>query len=292
MRQQKPSWLKTVIPAGNNYFRLKAELNKRGLSTICQSAKCPNISQCWQNLNATFLVLNNICTRNCYFCSVKQGIPEPVDKNEADNIIEMIGIMNLRYIVITSVTRDDLTDGGSNHFAYIINRIKSRYPDIRIEALIPDFCGDLNNLLNVLKSKPDVLNHNLETIQRLYPKVNRDIFNYSVSLQVLKESCRRDFLTKSGIMVGMGETIEEIKILFNDLITAGVKLLTIGQYLRPTRQQIPVGKYYTPEEFGLLKQTAMKLGFKEVESGPFVRSSYRAENMYNRYNNLRKQVIN
>lgn len=277
----KPKWLKANIPSGGRYFKIKKDLESRHLHTICQSAKCPNIGECWNEGHATFLVMGDTCTRNCRFCSVKHGSPQPLDESEPHKLLEMLELMHLKYIVITSVTRDDLADGGSRHFADIIRLIKQHKPEIKIEVLIPDFKGDLDSVQTVLNEQPDVLNHNLETVRNRYSALNRVPQNYSRSLRVLKYSGDKGFITKSGIMVGLGESLEELKELFSDLTENGVQLLTIGQYCRPTRANVEVQKYYSPEEFGELKQLAMSYGFKQVESGPFVRSSYHADSMYN-----------
>jgi lipoic acid synthetase len=280
MRAGKPSWLRTKIPAGNRYFKLKRELNKRNLSTICQAAKCPNVSECWNKNNATFLILGNVCTRNCSFCSVPNLPPNAPDPSETDNIIEMIKIMGLKYAVITSVTRDDLSDGGSLHFQHILKKLKKTYPQLRIEVLIPDFKGDKAALLNVLEAGPDILNHNLETVLSCYPKVNREVKNYSRSLNVLKWAGEEGFDTKSGIMVGLGETKHELIQTLWDLYNNDVRLLTIGQYLQPTRKSIPVKKFYSPAAFLELKTIALDMGFIAVESGPFVRSSFNAHEIF------------
>lgn len=279
-RKPKPQWLKAAIPGGENYFKIKKALEKRNLCTICQSARCPNISQCWNNYHATFLIMGNTCSRDCTFCSVKHGVPESLDSDEPGRVLEMTRIMNAKYVVITSVTRDDLEDGGSSHFAAVISTLKTHKPGIKVEVLIPDFKGNIRHLETVLEAKPDVVNHNLETVRRLYPVVNRKPGNYNISLQVLKNSKERGFITKSGIMVGLGETMEELKELFQDLRTSGVDLLTIGQYLQPTRQNVPVERFYTPQEFEELKDIALSFGFIDVVSGPFVRSSYNADQMY------------
>ncbi|MGD2091390.1 MAG: lipoyl synthase [Candidatus Aminicenantes bacterium] len=279
-RLPKPKWLKAQIPAGEDYFRIKKSLESRDLSTICQQARCPNISECWNNYHATFLIMGDTCSRNCTFCSVNPGRPAPLLPEEPERLLEMVDIMKAKYVVITSVTRDDLEDGGSSHFAKVINHLKTQRPEVKIEVLIPDFQGSTQHLDIVLNAGPDVLNHNLETIKRLYPHVNRKEENYHISLKVLKYSHERGFITKSGIMVGLGETLEEIKALFRDLRKSSVKLLTIGQYLQPIKQNVPVEKYYTPDEFEQLKEIALSHGFTAVESGPFVRSSYKAHRMY------------
>jgi lipoic acid synthetase len=279
-RKPKPQWLKAGIPAGDNYFKIKKALEKRNLCTICQSAKCPNISECWNNYHTTFLIMGDTCSRNCTFCSVKSGTPQPLDNLEPQRILEMTEIMKAKYVVITSVTRDDLEDGGSSHFAAVIKELKTHKPDVKIEVLIPDFKGNTRDLDTVLEAGPDVLNHNLETVRRLYPHVDRVPQNYSVSLQVLKYSKAKGSVTKSGVMVGLGETVDELKETFQDLRNNGVDLLTIGQYLQPTRQNVPVEKYYTPGEFEELKETALSFGFSDAVSGPFVRSSYNADRMF------------
>ena len=290
MRKPKPKWLRVNIPSGQNYFSLKRKLEERGLFTICQSAKCPNIGECWNNKNATLMIMGNTCTRNCFFCSVNHGQPASLDPLEPNKILEMSRILKLKYIVITSVTRDDLNDGGSTHFAKTIQILKQQQPDLVIEVLIPDFNGKRDQLDRVLNSKPDVLNHNLETVKRIYPTINRNPENYTRSLRVLQFSHEREFITKSGIMVGLGETIEELIELFRDLRKTGVSLLTIGQYLQPTRQNIAVKKYYSPEEFQKLKNTALSLGFIAVEAGPLVRSSYNAGLIFNQLvNSLKTQ---
>jgi len=280
-RKQKPGWLKTKIPAGSDYFKLKKELESKGLSTICQSARCPNVCECWNNYNATFLVMGNTCSRNCLFCSVPNGTPTALDPDEASKILEMVEIMGSKYIVITSVTRDDLKDGGSNHFAGIVESVKEARPDLKIEVLIPDFKGDTRQLDRILKANPDVLNHNLETVKHLYSKVNRNQDNYHVSLGVLEYCKSKGSVTKSGIMVGLGESLEDLKELFGDLVEIGTDLLTIGQYLQPTGTNLPVEKYYTPDEFDELRRTALSIGFSDVSAGPFVRSSFQAQRMFN-----------
>lgn len=280
---RKPKWLKVAIPAGKRYFDMKRKLGERGLFTICQSARCPNIAECWNNSHATLMILGNTCTRNCLFCSVSTGRPAPPDPREPDRVLDMCRIMNLKHIVITSVTRDDLDDGGGAHFARVIRTLTSRLPDLAVEVLIPDFKGKKDPLERVLNEHPQVLNHNLETVRRLYPHVNRDADNYFRSLEVLRLAGERGLVTKSGIMVGLGETMSELDKLFADLREAGVSLLTIGQYLQPTRDQVEVTRYYSPEEFRSLKKRALSLGFTAVESGPLVRSSYHAGDMLARH---------
>ncbi len=279
-RSPKPDWLRIKIPSGVELFKLKKNLISRGLHTICQDAKCPNMSECWNKNHATFLILGNICSRNCSFCSVQTGKCEEIDKYEPEKISEMVNIMKLKYVVITSVTRDDLDDGGSTHYKKILNKLRNDFPELKTEVLIPDFKGDLNSVETVLEGKPNVLNHNLETVRELYKAVNRKEGNYEISLSVLKYASSRGFITKSGIMVGLGETIEQIKTLLNDLLSNEVDILTIGQYLQPSQKNIEVKEYIPPETFLELKELGESMGFKAVESGPFVRSSYNASSLY------------
>jgi lipoic acid synthetase len=279
-RIPKPRWLKAQIPAGEDYFKIKKQLESRGLSTICQQARCPNISECWNNFHATFLIMGDTCSRNCGFCSVKPGKPGKLLDEEPARVLEMAEIMKATYVVVTSVTRDDLEDGGSRHFARVIRHLKEHKPDVKIEVLIPDFKGNKDHIDIVLEAGPHVLNHNLETVKRLYPRVNRLERNYYTSLAVLKYSHEKGFVTKSGIMVGLGETMGELKKLFRDLRGNGVQLLTIGQYLQPTKENVAVETFYSPDQFKALKQLALSYGFKAVEADSFVRSSYKAQRMY------------
>jgi lipoic acid synthetase len=281
-RIPKPTWLKARIPSGSRYFKIRRDLESRGLHTICQSARCPNIGECWNHNHATFLIMGDICSRNCLFCSVKHGIPRLLDADEPRRILEMVKILKLKYAVITSVTRDDLEDGGSRHFARIIKILKQHQPDLKIEVLIPDFKGDPEAVDVVLDAQPAVLNHNVETVKRLYEKVNRHPANYQSSLKVLKHSSDRGMITKSGVMVGLGETPDELKELFAHLTEKGVRLLTIGQYCQPSRENVKVERFYNPGEFAALRELALSFGFTAVESGPFVRSSYHADTMYER----------
>ena len=276
----KPDWLRIKIPSGETVFSIKKELRERGLHTICQDARCPNMHKCWENRHATFLILGDLCTRDCKFCSVKHGKPFPIDKKEPEKIAEMVKLMNLEYLVITSVTRDDLPDGGAGHYAKVIKHLKKKFPSLKIEVLIPDFHGDKSLIDIVLESSPDVLNHNLETVRDLYPHLNRKNENYQVSLSVLKHSASRCFVTKSGVMVGLGESNKELAELFTDIFKTGTSILTIGQYLQPSPSNAKVEKYYTPEEFKMLYRTAKKIGFRGVESGPFIRSSYNAGKLF------------
>jgi lipoic acid synthetase len=250
------------------------------LHTICQSARCPNIGECWSRRTATFLILGETCTRNCGFCAVAKGTPGPPDPGEPDRVAEAVASLGLAYAVLTSVTRDDLPDGGAAHFAAVIRAIRAKSPGTRVEALIPDFGGDPAALETVLAARPEVLNHNLETTESLYPAIRRARENYRRSLAVLAAAKARGALTKSGLMIGLGENTTDILRTFDDLRRAGCDLLTVGQYLRPTAAHRPVDRYYTPEEFADLAAAARRAGFREVVAGPLVRSSYEADRLY------------
>lgn len=277
---RKPEWLKARLPGGDAFFALKSRLRRRELHTICESARCPNIHECWNGGQATFLIMGSVCSRDCRFCAVASGSPEPLDAQEGRKISEMAALTGLRYAVITSVTRDDLPDQGSGHFATVIRTLKRERPQMGIEALVPDFSGRAGLLDAVLDAGVDVLAHNIETVPALYAKVNRRPDAFFDSLAVLQRARERGWITKSGLMVGLGETPAEILDLLAVLRERGVDLLTIGQYLQPDRRSLPVERYYPPEEFSGLKQAALELGFLGVESGPFVRSSYHAEQMF------------
>lgn len=271
------------FPSESNFFRVSHILKKEGLHTICQSAKCPNISECWSKRTATFLILGDVCTRDCAFCAVKKGNPHPPSLNEPYQVAEAVARLGLRYAVVTSVTRDDLSDGGAFLFARTIKALKDRIPGNKVEVLIPDFQGNERALETVIQAQPDVLNHNLETTEPSYPRIRRPAENYKRSLQVLRKAREMGAVTKSGLMVGLGETKEEILQSFSDLRDASCQLLTIGQYLQPTKAHVPVRKYYSPSEFKKLKDIALDFGFRGVESGPLVRSSYMAHRMYNSF---------
>ncbi len=276
----KPEWLKARLPAGDAYFRLKRELRQRGLHTICESARCPNADECWNAGHATFLLLGPVCTRRCRFCSVDRGAPQPPDPGEAERILEMAGLMNLRYAVLTSVTRDDLEDQGSGHFARVVSVLRAGRPDMRVEVLIPDFSARGEWIDRVLGSAPDVVGHNIETVRGLYARVDRDPAAYDRSLSVLAQVSARGFVSKSGLMVGLGESGDQLAEVMGDLRRSGVRLLTIGQYLQPRPGLLQVQRYYAPAEFAELRRQALTLGFAAVESGPFVRSSYHAESLF------------
>lgn len=278
---KKPSWLKVKFPSEPNFFYVSRVLEKEKLHTICQSAKCPNISECWSKKTATFLILGDVCTRDCAFCAVKKGNPSPPLSDEPSQVTEAAARLGLRYVVITSVTRDDLPDGGASVFVRTIEALKERIPGVKVEVLIPDFQGDNTALKSVIQAQPDILNHNIETTESGYFRIDRPAENYKRSLGVLNEAKNLGAATKSGLMVGLGENREEIIQSLSDLRKVSCDLLTIGQYLPPSRSHAPVIKYYSPSEFKELRRTALEFGFKSVESGPLVRSSYMAHKMYN-----------
>ena len=276
--RRHPDWLKTPLGGGQTYATVRKQLRKACVNTICEEAKCPNIGECFSRGTATFLILGDTCTRNCHYCHVHHGTPDSVDADEPLHVAESVKKLGLQYAVVTSVTRDDLADGGAQHFYETITQIKNLIPDCQVEVLIPDFKGNRASLETVLSAKPTVLNHNIEVVSSLFDSM-RPQGDYKQSLEVLKQSKQiaPGIPTKSGFMIGLGETKSEIIELLDDLRTVHVEFLTIGQYLQPSKDHAPVQKYYTPEEFNSLKQIALKKGFKHVESGPLVRSSYRAE---------------
>ena len=277
---KKPPWLRIQFPSQTSYFSVSSLLERHNLNTICRSARCPNISECWSQKTATFLILGNVCTRACAFCAVKKGRPGPPPADEPAAVAEAAASLNLSYVVVTSVTRDDLPDGGASRFVETIEALRKRIPGVKIEVLIPDFGGDESALLRVVHASPDVLNHNLETTEDLYPKINRSAAGYARSLDVLRRAKAGGAVTKSGLMIGLGETEEALPRTLADLRGAGCELLTIGQYLRPSPEHAPVVRYYSPEEFDGLKRQALGLGFLAVESGPLVRSSFHAHQLF------------
>ena len=276
-RQPKPDWLKVRAPGSENYLRLKGIMRELGLHTVCEEANCPNIGECWHHGTATFMILGDTCTRSCGYCNVIHGAPRPPDEQEPVKVASAIHAMALDYVVVTSVDRDDLPDFGATQFARTITETRKRMPDCRVEVLIPDFQGDRTALRIVLDARPDVLNHNIETVPRLY-RTARPGGRYERALDVLRRSrgIAPDIPTKSGLMVGLGEEWEELVEVLTDLRAAGVSIVTIGQYLRPSLANLPMERYYTPAEFAELKRIGLALGFGHVESGPLVRSSYHA----------------
>lgn len=276
-----PEWLKVAVPAGDNYRDLKQLVRAQRLHTVCESARCPNIGECWQSRTATFLILGNICTRRCAFCAVESGQPTEHDLDEPRRVAEAVAALALHYAVITSVTRDDLRDGGAAIFAATVRAVRAAQPDCRVEVLIPDFAGDADALALVVDAAPDVLNHNIETVARLYSLVRPQAdFRRSLELLARVKTLNPAQTTKSGIMVGLGETVEEIETALRDLRAAGCDIVTIGQYLRPSTNHLPVRQYRTPEEFARFAAFGMSLGFQHVESAPLVRSSYHAKEQF------------
>jgi lipoic acid synthetase len=279
--EKKPPWLKKRIPPYQDLLKVKTLLEESGLHTVCEEAHCPNLGECFSQGTATFLILGNVCTRNCGFCAVQHGIPTPPAADEPSRIGRAVLGMGICYAVITSVTRDDLPDGGASLFARTIETIREQDQGIKIEVLVPDFRGDLSSLETILRASPDVLNHNVETIARLYPQV-RPQADYKRSLGLLKKAKELypHIHTKSGFMLGLGETQEEVLELLRDLRNTGCDFLTIGQYLQPRQDRLPVVRYVPPEEFDMYKRIGLEMGLKAVASGPFVRSSLHASEMY------------
>ena len=275
---RRPEWLRVRLPGGENYFDLKRLMRGLSLHTVCESARCPNIGECWQHRTATFMILGELCTRRCGFCAVPKGKPAgEVDWAEPERVAEAAAGMELKYVVVTSVDRDDLQDGGATIFACTIGALRQRLPASQVEVLIPDFRGSDEALEIVLRGRPDILNHNIETVPRLYPVARRGS-RYERSLRLLRHSreIAPTIPTKSGLMVGLGETFEELSAVLADLAAVGVDIVTIGQYLRPSGEQLPVARFYSPEEFAALKKCGERAGIRHVESGPLVRSSYHA----------------
>lgn len=280
-RKPKPDWLRRSLPTGPEYEKIRRLIKENTLHTVCQEAKCPNQFECFGKATATFMILGDRCTRNCQFCAVGHAPDGPPDETEPERVAEAVDLLGLRYAVVTSVTRDDLTDGGASLFATTIQAIRRRSPGTLVEVLIPDLQADWEALSLILESAPDVLNHNIETVQRLYPRV-RPQADYRRSLELLNQVKLRypDIPTKSGIMLGFGESVAEIHATWRDLLVAGCDILTMGQYLQPSASHLAVSRFLPPEEFAELEEKALALGFAGVASGPFVRSSYQAEQLY------------
>ncbi len=277
----KPPWLKKRLSSGRGYHKVVKLLKECSLHTVCEEALCPNMGECFSNGTATFMILGDHCTRDCRFCAVLHGDPQPPDKNEPQKVADVIKKLGLRYAVVTSVTRDDLPDGGAGHFAETISAIKNKNPGTQVEVLIPDFQGSAEDLKTVVTATPHVLNHNMETVPRLYPRV-RPQADYHGSLQLIRRAGEMNpgLATKSGLMLGLGETQEEVRRVLKDLLTAGCKLLTLGQYLAPSKNHHPVMEYVPPDQFLNWEKSAYEMGFQGVASGPFVRSSFHAGEMF------------
>ncbi len=278
LRERKPSWIRAQFPAGERYTEVVQLLRDETLNTVCQEARCPNIGECFNRGTATFMILGDTCTRACGFCAVTSGKPGPIDWTEPRRLAEAVERLNLSYVVITSVNRDDVTDGGAQIFASCIELIRRARPETAVEVLIPDFVGDRQALETVLAARPTVLNHNVETVARLYPRV-RFQARYERSLELLQRASdwAPHIPTKTGFMLGLGEERDEVSELLADLRRSQVDLLTVGQYLRPSDKHLPVARYVRPEEFDEIREEALSLGFRHVESGPMVRSSYHAD---------------
>jgi lipoic acid synthetase len=276
--RRRPPWIRVKAPSGETYEQVQGLMRSKTLHTVCEEAQCPNIGECWGRGTATFLMMGDTCTRSCGFCDIKTGRPNPLDWAEPNRIAESVRAMGLRHVVITSVNRDERPDGGAPIFAMVIKRIRQLQPGCSIEVLIPDFKGSESALKIVMDAQPEILNHNVETVPRLFKKVQPQD-NYAWTLATLGNAKKMQplVLTKSGIMVGLGETFDEVVEVMHDLVNVGVDILTIGQYLQPSKKHLPIERYYTPEEFDKLQALGKGMGYKWVESGPLVRSSYRAD---------------
>jgi len=277
-RDRKPPWLKVRAPGGPNYLRLKQLMRDASLHSVCEEAHCPNIGECWEDATATFMILGDVCTRNCGYCAVAHGRPTWEDREEPERVGRAVRDLELEYVVITSVNRDDLADGGAAHWAATVRAVRRHAPRCRVEVLIPDFQGDAGALATVIGAAPDILNHNTETVPRLY-RVARHGGRYERTLELFRRARAAEpaLPTKSGIILGLGEERDELVATMRDLVAVGVSILTLGQYLRPSAQHLPVSRYYPPEEFAELAEVGRALGFTHVEAGPLVRSSYHAK---------------
>jgi lipoic acid synthetase len=276
VRTPRPDWLKVRVPSGENYSRLIGIMRDHGLHTVCEEARCPNVSECWNAGTATFMILGDTCTRSCGFCAVKTGRPTFLDTEEPERVADAAKLMDLRHLVITSVNRDELADGGAGVFAETILATRHKNPNTRIEVLIPDFKGKEESLRKIFDAKPDIINHNTETVPSLY-RIVRPQAKYQWSLKVLRRAKEEGFISKTGIMLGLGESREELLTVMADLVEMKVDILTLGQYLQPTPNHLPVSRFLHPDEFKELHDIGMDMGFRNVESGPLVRSSYHAE---------------
>lgn len=275
---KRPPWIRARIPSGENYNKLKNLMRSKSLHTVCEEANCPNLGECWGAGTATFLMMGDICTRSCGFCDIKTGRPPALDWQEPERVAQAVHAMNLNHVVITSVNRDERKDGGAPIFALVIQRIREIQPGCSIEVLIPDFKGNPDSLKIVMDARPEILNHNVETVPRLFKMVQpQDQYQWAIDTLTNAKQMEPDVLTKSGIMVGLGETWEELLETMQDLVDCGVDILTVGQYLQPGPKYLPIARYYHPDEFAEIKRIGLEMGFRWVESGPMVRSSYHAE---------------
>jgi lipoic acid synthetase len=288
---RRPPWIKVRAPSGETYERVRGLMRSKELHTVCEEARCPNMGECWGSGTATFLMMGDTCTRSCGFCDVKTGRPDPLDWQEPERVARAVRDMNLRHAVITSVNRDERADGGAPIFAMVIQRIRELQPGCSIEVLVPDFKGSRGSLKIVMDARPEILNHNVETVPRLFKKVQpQDRYEWARATLENAKLLDPEVLTKSGVMVGMGETTEEVKQVMRDLRDWGVEILTIGQYLQPSKAHLPIERYYTPEEFDHLKRFGEEIGFRWVESGPLVRSSYHAEQQVRELSLVRREL--
>jgi len=287
---RRPDWLKVKLPIGQNYSEVRNLMRENRLNTVCEEARCPNMGECWNHRTATFMILGDTCTRSCGFCNVKLGLPNELDLDEPRRVADAVKKLQLRHVVITSVNRDELADGGSSIFSELVHLINRDMPDCTVEILIPDFKGDVNAFNIIMQNPPHILNHNLETVERLYHAV-RPQAKYIRSLELIQWFKKRGLATKSGIMVGIGETTEEVIKTMRDLVSHNCDILTIGQYLQPTKNHLPVDRFVTPDEFAMYKTEGLKMGFKIVESGPLVRSSYHADEQARKVNLLSGTII-
>jgi lipoic acid synthetase len=276
IKERRPEWLRIKLQVNESFMKVRNIVSDHKLHTVCEEARCPNMSECWSRGTATFMILGDICTRSCGFCAVKTGKPVGLDIDEPRRVAQAVKLMGIKHAVITSVNRDDLKDGGAGIFAETIKKIRELVPECRVEVLIPDFKGDEKALDIVIEAKPDILNHNVETVPRLY-KIVRPQAKYERSLKVLEYCKKHGLVTKTGLMLGIGEKTEEVIDVMKDLRSIDVDILTLGQYLQPTKMHLPVDRFVQPEEFEMLKKIGLEMGFKYVESGPLVRSSYHAE---------------
>ena len=274
---RRPSWIRVRAPSGETYEQIQTLMRQKSLHTVCEEAGCPNLGECWGSGTATFLMMGDVCTRTCGFCDIKRGQPTPLDWMEPERVAQAVKAMDLKHAVITSVNRDDRRDGGAPIFAMLINRIREIHPGCSVEVLIPDFKGSVEALRMVVEARPEILNHNVETVPRLFKQVQpQDHYEWARATLSNAKRIDPDVLTKSGIMLGLGETLDEVKEVMGDLREWGVEILTIGQYLQPSRQHLPIARYVHPDEFAELKEYGLGIGFRWVESGPLVRSSYHA----------------
>jgi len=276
--QRRPEWIRVRAPSGETVEWLRQMMRSKALHTVCEEAMCPNLGECWGSGTATFLMMGDTCTRSCGFCDVRTGRPAPLDWLEPERVARAVQAMNLRHAVITSVNRDDRPDGGAPIFAMVIRRIRELHPGCSIEVLVPDFKGSMEALRTVIEARPEILNHNVETVPRLFRKVQpQDRYEWAAATLSNAKKLDPEVLTKSGVMLGLGETIEEVRAVMRDLREWGVEILTLGQYLQPSKQHLPIERYVLPDEFDELKRYGLEIGFRWVESGPLVRSSYHAE---------------